>query len=271
MTLTLAHWSYLVGMMMADGTLSNGAWRVVQNSRSFLEELQQHFGGQLEVNRIKEGYKTIWQLRFNREFGRGLERRFPELTGKKDAHVVPSAVEFYSFLLGLLDGDGTINVKAECGTLSSVVFLVRQALADSLLCRLRECGWRPTLRVITKPNRIDLYTVSLHSSHGYKLLESMYEASPLRLLRKHQRFISLVPNRPRGPNGCASRQVCSLCGRRSTNVVCRSCATLKRIQIAQALVAAGHSISSVARQMGIAGSSAWHLAHGGQANSNKLP
>lgn len=257
--------SYLIGMIMADGTFSGKTWRVVQSNEEYLLLLQQIFGGKVEINRQIEGYKLGYQLRFNREDSDWITTNFPALNKDKNLLYVPENVDFYSFLLGLLDGDGSITLKPN-GRLNGVTFLVRESLGLSLLQEFAKIDWHPRYYAVKlRGNRkVLMFTVCFHTNIAYSLLKELYAASPVWLKRKKDTFEKIEIFKPKNPCINTRKNKCDSCGKKSVSRLCRVCLTEDKILQATEMKNQGISISQISKNLNISSAAAWHLAHGGR-------
>ena len=258
--------SYLVGMIMADGTFSGKVWRVTQNDKDYLDALQQIFGGKVEVNRKREGFKIVYQLRFNKEDSDWLSSNFPALNRDKNLLVVPQNVVFYSFLLGLWDGDGSIRLKSN-KRLNCVSFLVRDALCKSLVQEFQKRSIYPRVYSVKLRGNmtIPMFELCFHTNKAYALLKEIYEASPLWLERKKVIFEKLEFFVPKENCQEKRKNHCSICNKKAVNPLCRSCLTKARISEVIRMREEGKSIATIAKLLDISSTSAWHLAHGSRA------
>lgn len=180
--------SYLIGYMFGDGTITDRKAAIMSTDLQIIEDFKKVLEYTGPINNLKKAsgiYKPLYGLSFFANNAQ-LISDLGVLHDKEDLTIEGLDLDFYAFLRGFMDSDGTICVR-ECGKLS-VSFIGRNKLIESIRKRLIQEGFNKKEH---KP-RGCIYNISFYGANALKLLDRMYKNNTICLQRKYQKYLDYV-------------------------------------------------------------------------------
>lgn len=203
--------SYFLGFCCADGSVYLSPKGKVASLRWYSTDLQimedlsriLGYGRPLSIARVY-GEKTEW---LNILYAKSAEFFVSKGLRKKKEELSFSEIkaDLFPFLLGFLDGDGTIRtvLRSNGEALDSVVFLGREKLIMSLQDALEKNGFIGRVNCANSKRlregfrNVPIFVLTFRGLMGMALLDELYSSVNIRLFRKYEIYKRLKDaNRP---------------------------------------------------------------------------